>query len=195
MRLRSLRMANDETLHTLFCYLSDQSTIVVVCIRFFFPNPETKLRQWMTNELVGLGLMNFEKKDRNASPSCIDVPGAAIRVKLLENQMVASNGAHLHKTPNVNWYNSRPGQFVWSWDPKKAGWHKHPEGTRIFFQKLTSLPLCELGMSFQNQCCPSIWGHSLLRLPSSEAVLVPSAYICCSWFKLCSKKEGEALRD
>ena len=130
------------------------------------------MRQWMTNESVGLGLMKFEKKDRNASPSCIDVPGAAIRVKLLENQMVASNGAHLHKTPNVNWYNSRPGHFVWSWDPKKAGWHKHPEGTRIFFQKLTSLPLCELGMSFQNQCCPSVWGHSLLRLPSSEAVLV-----------------------
>lgn len=56
----------------------------------------------MTNESVGLGLMNFEKKDRNASPSCIDVPGAAIRVKLLENQLVASNAAHLHKTPNVN---------------------------------------------------------------------------------------------
>jgi len=56
----------------------------------------------MTNESVGLGLMNFEKKDRNASPSCIDVPGAAIRVELLENQLVASNGAHLHKTPNVN---------------------------------------------------------------------------------------------
>ena len=56
----------------------------------------------MTNESVGLGLMNFIQFEKNASPSCIDVPGAAIRVKLLENQMVASNAAHLHKTPNVN---------------------------------------------------------------------------------------------
>lgn len=194
MRLRSLRMANDETLHTLFCYLSDQSTIVVVCIRFF--SKSRNQNEAMNDKWVGgLGLDEFWEKGQKCKSMLHRCPWNDHPSQTFGESNAGLQFCALAQKSKCELI-QLPARLVYlELRPKKAGWHKHPQSTRIFFQKLTSLPLCELGMSFQNQCCPSIWGHSLLRLPSSEVVLVPSAYICCSWFKLFSKKEGEALKD
>lgn len=128
MRLRSLRMANDETLHRLFRYLSDQSTIVV-CIRFFSKS-RNQIEAMNDKWVGGLGLDQFWEKGQQYKSKLHRCPWSGHPSQTFGESNGGLQWCALAQNSKCELIQLPARLACLELRPKKAGWRKHPEGTR-----------------------------------------------------------------